>query len=296
MASEEILSKIVTCSCNDLEAAEVEVRDWFDDVVSGVQRKCKDADEETIDAEMLKKVNKEVLCEWLEEAWNMFERFRITSVKARKTLNNVKGQLITCQSQVIELQQNLLEKRSADLEAVTSAVTTSVKESVKTECRGYAEAVKKTSYNPVFSPETLTKVVKEVVKEEDRSRNVIVFGLDEDKDENLSEKIGGLLGTIGQKPRTEVCRIGKSSAERIFPRPVKVTLSSSNSVKQVLQSAKELKTCPRYKRVFLSPDRSLSERELHKNLVSELKKKISDDPETRHYIRNATVYSVRKVD
>ena len=50
------------------------------------------------------------------------------------------------------------------------------------------------SYNPVFSAETLAKVVKE----EDCSRNVILFGLDEDKDENLSEKIGGLLGTIGQ--------------------------------------------------------------------------------------------------
>ena len=145
MASEEILSKIVTCSCNDLEAAEVEVRDWFDDVISGVQRKCKDADEGTIDAEVLKKVNKEVLCEWLEEAWGMFERFRNTSVKARKTLNNMKGQLITCQSQVIELQQYLLENRLADLEAVTSAVATSIKEYVKTEFRGYAEAVKKTN-------------------------------------------------------------------------------------------------------------------------------------------------------
>ena len=145
MASEEILSKSFTCSCDDLKAAKVEVRDWFDDVVSSVQRKCKDADKGTIDAEMLKKVNKEVFCEWSEEAWGMFERFRNTSVKARKTLNNMKGQLITCQSQVIELQQYLLENRLADLEAVTSAVATSVKEYVKTEFRGYAEAVKKTN-------------------------------------------------------------------------------------------------------------------------------------------------------
>ena len=295
MCSEEKFGKDVSRSYLELEGNETEISEWFDDVVMGVQKKCKDANEATIDAEILKKMNKDVLCEWLEEVWGICDRIRNTSVLARKTLHNLKGQVITCQSQVIELQHSLLEKKSVELEAVTTAVTTTVKESVKSECIGYAEAVKK-SYNPVLSSQTLTEVIKEVVQEEDRSRNLIVFGLDEDKEEQLSEKICDLFETMGEKPRTEAYRIGKLSAEKTSPRPVKVTMTSSSSVHQLLDKAKRLKTSSKYQKVFLSPDRSLSERASHRDLVKELKNRIADDPQKHHYIRNATVFSVGKVD
>ena len=51
----------------------------------------------------------------------------------------------------------------------------------------------KKSCNPMMSPQTLTDVVKQVVEEKDRSRNLIVFGIKEDEEEILSEKIGDLL-------------------------------------------------------------------------------------------------------
>ena len=47
----------------------------------------------------------------------------------------------------------------------------------------------KKSCNPVMSPQTLTDVVKQVVKAKGRSRNLIVFGLAEDEEEIISEKI-----------------------------------------------------------------------------------------------------------
>ena len=47
--------------------------------------------------------------------------------------------------------------------------------------------------------------------------------------------------------------------------------------------------------MFLSPDRSLSERAAHRDLVKELKKRIADDPQRHHHIRNATVFNVGKV-
>ena len=125
------------------EEIETEIREWFEDVMMGVQKKCKDANETTINAEIFKNMNKDVLCEWLEEVWGICDRARDTSVSARRTLNslNLKGQVISCQSQVIELQQRMLDKKSDELDVVTVAVTT-VKESVKSECEGYAEAVK----------------------------------------------------------------------------------------------------------------------------------------------------------
>ena len=62
----------------------------FEDVMMGVQKKCKDANETTINAEIFKKINKDVLCEWLEEVWGICDRARITSVSARRTLNRVR--------------------------------------------------------------------------------------------------------------------------------------------------------------------------------------------------------------
>ena len=113
----------------------------------------------------------------------------------------------------------MLDKKSDELDAVTVAVTTTVKNSVKSECKGYAEAVKN-SCNPVISPQTLTNLVKQVVKEKDRSRNLIVFGLEENEKEIISEKIGDLLETMGERPKTEAYRLGKFSSEKTSPRPV----------------------------------------------------------------------------
>ena len=134
MCSEEKFGKDVSRSYLELEGNKTEISEWFDDVVMGEQKKCKDANEATIDAEILKKMNKDVLCEWLEEVWGICDHIRNTSVLARKTLHNLKGQVIACQSQVIEIQHSLPEQNSDVLEAVTTTVTTTIKDSVKSEC------------------------------------------------------------------------------------------------------------------------------------------------------------------
>ena len=40
-----------------------------------------------------------------------------------------------------------------------------------------------------FTPEVLKSVVKSVVEEEDRSRNVMVFGIEEVENEELTERV-----------------------------------------------------------------------------------------------------------
>ena len=75
-------------------------------------------------------MNKDVICEWLDEVWGICDRVRDTLVLARRTLNNLKGQAISCQSQVIGLQQKMLDKKSDELDAVTVAVITTVKQSI----------------------------------------------------------------------------------------------------------------------------------------------------------------------
>ena len=54
------------------------------------------------------------------------------------------------------------------------------------------------------NPATLRKVVKSVVQEEDRSKNVIVFGLQERTGENTELRVEELSQDIGLKPH---CRL-----------------------------------------------------------------------------------------
>ena len=80
---------------------------------------------------------------------------------------------------------------------------------------------------------------------------------------------------MGERPKTEAYRLGKFSSEKTSPRPVKVTMTSAGNVHHFLEKAKQLKKFSKYSKVFLSPDRSPGEREAHKLLVMELKKRIA---------------------
>ena len=105
MCSEEKFGKDVSRSYQEHERIETEIREWFEVAVIGVQKKCNDADETTIviDVEILKNKNNNVLCEWMEEVCSKCDCLRDTSVLARRTLDNLEEQVISCQSQVIEL-------------------------------------------------------------------------------------------------------------------------------------------------------------------------------------------------
>ncbi len=91
-----------------------------------------------------------------------------------------------------------------------------------------------------FSPETLKKVVKNVVQEEDRSRNFMIFGLPEDAEEQFVSKVCGVLEVIGQKSKIEAFKMG-SKMNNKGTRPFKVTLSSSTTVDQILANVRNLR-------------------------------------------------------
>ena len=76
--------------------------------------------------------------------------------------------------------------------------------------------------------------------------------------------------------------------------PVKVTTPSATIVDQILYKAKRLKQTIKFKTVFLSPDRSLEQRETHRQLVLDLKKKALEEPSKKHDMKNGTIVSVEK--
>ena len=64
-----------------------------------------------------------------------------------------------------------------------------------------------------MNKDTLKSVVKDVVDEEDRGRNVVMFGISEDGGQSLDEKINLVLADIDEKPRFEAVRLGTKKEE-----------------------------------------------------------------------------------
>ena len=74
-----------------------------------------------------------------------------------------------------------------------------------------------------------------------------------------------------------------------MPRPIRFKVKSSESVYQILREAKQLKEIEGYKRVFISPDRTVEERISRQKLVNELKEKRAADPNKHYIIRKGEV-------
>ena len=83
-------------------------------------------------------------------------------------------------------------------------------------------------------------------------------------------------------------RIGVQKSDVNRQRPVKVTLTSDAHVIQILRAAKKLKDSD-FSSVFVCPDRTTEDRKLRKQAVTDLKKRLTDEPNKRHFIRGFKV-------
>ena len=195
---------------------------------------------------------------------------------------------------VIENQDSVIRLQQEVISSVKDAVKTSVTEdSVKVEFETYSSVLQSNS-NPDFSPIHVREVVRTAVDEQDRSRNLIVFGLTEEVNENLESAVGEVMQQLGEKPRAAVTRLGKVAniGESRNSRPVKVTFTSSLMVSTILSKSKDLKGTTKFSNVFICPDRSSEQRVAHRKLVSELRNKQKEEADKRHFIRGDKVYSV----
>ena len=83
----------------------------------------------------------------------------------------------------------------------------------------YSEAVQgqaSTNCSKLLNSNVLKTVVNDVVAEEDRSRNLLIFGLPEESDveEEICEKVGKVLEELGVKPRFEANMIGNKTTQQ----------------------------------------------------------------------------------
>ena len=174
----------------------------------------------------------------------------------------------------------------------------SVQQTVKTEMQSWSDIVKKNSESNSNTGKSVKNAVKSVVDEDKRSKIFIIYGEPDAVTEDIESKVHTIFDGIFLHPRPQVLatsRIGtyKSLEEA---RPIKVTLGSSEAVKNVLSRSRRLKLSRKEElnKIYLASDRNKEERAIHHKLVLEMKKLIVEQPNKHHCVRNCKVVSVDK--
>ena len=201
-------------------------------------------------------------------------------------IDRLQADCIQSKSELIALQQNKLD---------------TVQTSVRKEMQSWSDIVQKNcekSSVPAVKGH-VKQVVKSFVEESDRSRSFIIYGAKEEKAEHTPDLVDDLLLAINEENKHQVLgslRIGTIKKDSDSVRPIKVTLGSADSVKEILSKAKTLKTLygsyAIFSKMYLAPDRSREERIEHRKLVEEMKLLISKEPSKHHCIRNGKIVSV----
>ena len=260
---------------------------------------CKVYEMNSITTENLTKIGtKDVLAKCLANALKLIDRQHNFVINQRVHISGYQQDIIKLQSDVISAQKKALEVTSMITDAIEVAerVTETVEETVKSGIRSYSEALGNSGSSPraEISPATLKSLAKQVLVEEELSKNLIVFGLPEQDNENVCDSVMKVMEELSEKPRLEADRLGKKKEGQI--RPVKVTFTSAAAVQQILAKSRNLRRTEKFKEVFLSPDRTLEQRAEHRELVAQLKKKAEEEPQRYHFIKKGQICSTDKSD
>ena len=238
-----------------------------------------------INKEMFADAKKENVVEWMLESVQSLKRCHDALKASSQKIDSLKDSVISLQETKIQSQAQLLTMKNETVESFQSTL--------KTEMRSYCDVVTSGS----ISPKCIQDVVRDAVKSEDRSKNVILYGVKEDHndDQLATEKtVSDIFTSIGEKPHIRNCsRVGKTGDKT--PLPIKVCLNSSEALVQVWQSARKLKDSAVTKSIYVAPDRSREERQERKKLVDLMKIKIKSDPVNYYFISGNDVCSRKRV-
>ena len=255
--------------------------------VSFVLKSAKVDTAEELNHSTLMKMYKDPLSDCVELLFKLL-RSNIELCKAAAgKVDRLQADCIQTKTELIDLQRNKMD---------------TVQTTVKKEIQSWSDIVQK---NCKESSKTSVKSVKQVVKsfvdENERSRSLIIYGAKEERSEHTPEYVEDLLLALNEEKKHQVLgslRLGniKPNSESVRPRPIKVTLGSADSVKEILSKAKNLKklfgSYAIFSNVYLAPDRNREERAERRKLVAEMKDLISKEPSKHHFIRNGKIVSV----
>jgi hypothetical protein len=113
-----------------------------------------------------------------------------------------------------------------------------VHETVQNEIKSYSAIVSR-GCSTALAPRKIEAAVRKVSDQDDRCKNVIIYGVEEKGNEILKEKIETVLEDIGERPLLrDCCRVGIKKTAANTPRPIEFSLSNSDHMNQILTSQK----------------------------------------------------------
>ena len=242
-------------------------------------------------------ITKSKLAEWLETVCCILDQYAVPVLNSACTmsteLGSLKSERIADQKKIIELQEKIIEKKNSQVEEMKTVMQTTV----KAEMESYS-SVLTTTCSKALAPRRVKAALKTAADVEERSQNLIIYGIEEKKEESLEEQILDVFSHLEEKPRIVSCNrlgrdsgVGESETDSRNSKPVRVRLSGSDHVRQILKKKMKLREVEGCTRVYICPDRTTEQRVAHRKLVEDMKSKRDSEPGKRHYIRNNTVVS-----
>ena len=236
----------------------------------------------------LKAANKDIAVDLAINLASLLDRSGQLLRSASADLDCLKREQLESQCKLLKVQDELSVKKSAQLDAV--------KNTVEEKMSSWAAVVKKSSGTNKVSQKEVKKAVKCAINESDREYNVVMFNVEEQKEEDPSENydadtaldIMNSAGLDAVEGEYTTERIGTLDKEK--NRPLKVKFDFKSTAFSLLAKAKNLKDSEEYGQVFIVPDRSREERIEHRKLVEQLKLIRTQNPEKRCYIWNKAIH------
>lgn len=182
-----------------------------------------------------------------------------------KALKDVKSDLKSMEDRVMVLEQEkeVLAQKLEKIEKGTEVVTVRVEEVVKEVATGMEKA-----------KEEVKKDVKtEMSNRDEKSSNIVIYGMEETKEEDeekwrdgelkklteISEQIG--LHVDSKAAFKIMFRAGKPREEGAKPRPLIVKVMDDETRVRIHQNAPRLSRADKFRRVFISPDLTVQQRD-----------------------------------
>ena len=230
-------------------------------------------------------------------AWFCGHCYQDVSTNQFLSRRSLEQELLKCQNQVIELQKKVIDLQDEGLSAAKAVTDT-----VKREMKSFSTVVS-TNCAAATAPSKLQNVLKKslapITDEVDRSCNLMIFNLEEEKgsadtvatakeDRKAVERI---LEELNESMElTDVKRVGAKSEKKT--RPMIATLSSKENLLTLLKKAKELKKTDDFHNVYIGPDRTFEERELRRKTLVSLKRLRSENRDKQYVLRKGLIECV----
>ena len=260
----------------------------FEDCVKGFLRSIHVKDVDDISKACLKQIHKDPLVEHTLKLTKLLKSSHELLKSAAADLDTLKCEQLRNQSKIIQVQEELNDKKSVQLD--------SVQKTVDEKLTTWSSVVAKNSEKKVVQKE-MRRAVKMAINEQDRERSVIMFNVkereitdtNEHHDGELAYKIMQRAGLPEQDGHFNCERIGAPDSSRC--RPLKISFSSKFTAFELLLKSKNLKDDDQFNNIFIVPDRSREERAEHKKLVEQLRAKRAENPDKKFYIYHKSIRS-----